>query len=72
MFSEDVLLKEPNKNYYDNTDGQHSIESALEDTDKLQEWARKKRQGTNVDPENRRPVQVSATLVFINITKLFE
>lgn len=37
----------------------HSIDDCLDNTDDFREWARKKRIGTSLDPENRKPVQVS-------------
>lgn len=37
---------------------ERSIDDNLDTTDLLCEWARKKTKGTNIDPDNRRPVQV--------------
>lgn len=57
MFHPSKLLS--NMAYYNEELPERSIEYCLEDTDDFREWANKKKKGTNLDPENRKPIQVS-------------
>lgn len=56
MFDPDVLQREYN---FDNAEEHRSIDDHLETTAAFQEWATKKAEGMNIDPNMRRPVQVS-------------
>lgn len=70
MFAPEVLRHE--MNFYDEDIGEQSIDHHLDTTDKLREWARKKGEGTNLDPVNRKPIQVSQFLqkfLFLSLVK---
>lgn len=43
---------------YSNLDSEHSVDDHLDNTDDFRRWVRQKRIGTNLDPENRIPMQV--------------
>lgn len=61
MFDPDVLQREYN---FDNAEEHRSIDDHLETTAAFQEWASKRAEGMNLNPNMRRPVQVSDCLCF--------
>lgn len=66
FFNEDSLRKE--LEHYKNQDmPDRSIDYHLENTDDFVSWANKKRKGTNLDPENRKPTQVSCIYISLSL-----
>lgn len=57
LFDPEVLRSQ---DLYGNLENGHrSIDDHLDNTEDLENWALQKVAGTNIDPENRRPIQVS-------------
>lgn len=53
--------------FYDHEISARSIDDHLDTTDDFRLWARQKMKGTNLDPENRRAVQVRNSFHFCRI-----
>lgn len=54
----DPLVLRSEMDFYTQEIPERSVDDFLDNTENFREWARSKRKGTDLDPENRRPVQV--------------
>ncbi|XP_055326926.1 uncharacterized protein LOC129580489 isoform X2 [Sitodiplosis mosellana] len=59
MYDPERLRREVAEENSNGLDSEQSIDDHLDNTDEFRYWARKKLKGTNLDPENRKPMQIS-------------